>query len=84
MSVCNKINNLTKMCDCLNGQKLINYKIAKTGGNDPSISKAMRYSQYVRTTRSVPIILSSSTNPNLFGGGSITLVKSSLTNMTYF
>jgi hypothetical protein len=53
----NKINNLTKMCNCSNAQKLINYNQLKTGGNDPSISKAMRYSQYVRTSRSVPIVI---------------------------
>jgi hypothetical protein len=52
MSSCNKINDLKKMCDCLNGQKLIDYKLAKTGGNDPTLSKAMRYSQYVKNSRS--------------------------------
>ena len=51
-SPCNKINNLSKMCDCLNGQKLINYNKVKTGGNDPTISKAMAYSQYIRTSQS--------------------------------
>lgn len=52
MSSCNKINDLKKMCDCLNGQKLIDYKKVKTGGNDPTLSKAMQYSQYVKNSRS--------------------------------
>ena len=40
------------MCDCLNGQKLIDYKKVKTGANDPTLTKAMRYSQYVKYSRS--------------------------------
>lgn len=57
MSSCNKFNNLSKMCDCLNGEKLIQYNKLKTGGNDPSISKAMRYATYVRTTKSASLIM---------------------------
>jgi hypothetical protein len=45
------------MCDCLNGEKLIQYNKLKTGGNDPSISKAMRYATYVRTTKSASLIM---------------------------
>jgi len=55
MASCNKINDLKKMCDCLNGQKLIDYKKAKTGANDPTLTNAMRYSQYVKNSRSQPI-----------------------------
>jgi hypothetical protein len=54
MSSCNKINNLKKMCDCLNGEKLVIYNQLKTGGNDPTITKAMQYSTYVKTSRSQP------------------------------
>ena len=52
MASCNKINDLKKMCDCLNGQKLIDYKKTKTGANDPTLTNAMRYSQYVKNSRS--------------------------------
>lgn len=41
------MNNLTTYCNYQNNQKLINYKLLKTGGNDPTMSKAMRYSKYV-------------------------------------
>jgi hypothetical protein len=35
---------------------LVNYKkMVSSGGNDPTISKAMRYSQYVRSSRSQPV-----------------------------
>ena len=55
MSSCNKINNLKKMCDCLNGEKLVIYNQLKTSGNDPTITKAMLYSTYVKSGRSQPV-----------------------------
>ena len=52
MASCNKINDLKKMCDCLNGQKLIDYKQVKTGANDPTLTNAMRFSAYIKNSRS--------------------------------
>ena len=52
MNNCIKVNNLSKMCDCLNGQKQIEYKKVKTEGNDPTISKAMQFSAYIKNSRS--------------------------------
>ena len=43
-----KSNDLKKYCEWANCQKQVAYSQVKTGGNDPSISKRMRYSQYVR------------------------------------
>ena len=50
------LNNLTKLCDYLNGQKVIEYNKLKTGMNDPKLSKAMQYSSYIKTSRSRSII----------------------------
>ena len=47
---CN-LNNLTTYCNTVNNKKLIQYNKLVTGGNDPSISKAMRYSQYVKYSK---------------------------------
>ena len=56
MSSCNKINNLKKMCDCLNNEKLIIYNKLKTGGNDPTVTKAMQFSAYIKSSRSKNIM----------------------------
>ena len=40
-------NDLQKYCEYQNCQKQVLYKKLKTGGNDASISKRMRYAQYV-------------------------------------
>ena len=39
----------------LNCQPKANYLKVKTGVNDPSISKKMRYSQYIRSAKSKPV-----------------------------
>ena len=41
-------NDLQKYCEYQNCQKQIIYSKVKTGGNDPSVSKRMKYAQYVR------------------------------------
>lgn len=74
------MNNLTTLCDYLNGQKLINYNLLKTGGNDPSMTKAMKYSTYVKNSRSQSISKPvNNTNPqnNQYNGLSIHNQKSS-------
>ena len=42
-----KSNDLQKYCEYQNCQKQVLYNKLKTGGNDASISKRMRYAQYV-------------------------------------
>ena len=41
------VNNITQYCKRKSGEK-VEYVKQSTGGNDPSISKRMRYSQIVR------------------------------------
>jgi hypothetical protein len=42
------MNNLIRYCNRKNDEKLINYKQLKTEGNNPSITKAMRFSNIVK------------------------------------
>jgi len=72
---CN-LNNLTTYCNTVNNKKLIRYNKLVTGGNDPSISKAMRYSQYVKTTRTSSVTASQYSNMT----GIIPAYKSSCMN----
>jgi len=46
-----RTNNIQKYCSIANCLKQIQYVPLQTGGNDPSITKAMRFSQYVRNRR---------------------------------
>ena len=43
--------SIIKFCQEKECQRQIEYKQLKTGGNDPSISNKMRYSQYVQHTK---------------------------------
>jgi phospholipase/lecithinase/hemolysin len=46
--------DITRACELQNQQNScapVNYNKVVTGGNDPSITKAMRYSQYVRNSK---------------------------------
>lgn len=43
-----RLFDIIKFCQNKKCQQNIDYKNLKTGGNDPSVSSAMRYSQYVR------------------------------------
>ena len=54
---CN-LNNLTTYCNTVNNKKLIQYNKMVTSGNDPSISKAMRYSQYVKSSKTKQVTIS--------------------------
>ena len=45
------MNNLITYCNEKTCEKNILYNKLKTGTNDPSLSKAMQYSQYLRTYR---------------------------------
>lgn len=42
------MNNLIRYCNCKNNEKLITYNQLKTGGNDPTMTKAMKISNYAR------------------------------------
>jgi len=55
-----KSNNLTKYC-CQSAKNApgVGYNKLVTSGNNPKISKAMRYSQYVRTNTGRPVVSSS-------------------------
>lgn len=57
-----KSNDLQKYCEYQNCQKQVVYSQVKTGGNDPSISKRMRYSQYVRNFSGCVKVFDSSGN----------------------
>ena len=46
-------NDLQKYCELANCQNQVTYNQLKTGTNDPSISKRMRYSQYIKSASSV-------------------------------
>jgi len=48
---------IAKYCQSKQSASNVGYLKAATGGNDPSISKSMRYSQYVRNTKSKSIII---------------------------
>ena len=54
---CN-LNNLTTYCNTVNNKKLIQYNKLVTSGNDPSISKAMRFSQYVKSSKTKQVTIS--------------------------
>lgn len=41
------MNDITKYCQCARAEQAAIYKKIKTGGNDPTISQRMRYSQMV-------------------------------------
>ena len=43
--------DITKACELQNSCTPVNYNKVVTGGNDPSITNAMRYSQYVRNSK---------------------------------
>jgi hypothetical protein len=45
-------NDIDKYCACKKAEKVAYNKLV-TGGNDPSISKKMKYSSYVNTSRSI-------------------------------
>jgi hypothetical protein len=45
------MNDITKYCACISAQKAAEYKQLKTGGNDPSISQRMRYSQRINSEK---------------------------------
>lgn len=47
-----KLQNQRKTCMPIQYNKLV------TGGNNPNITKAMRYSQYVQTTKSKKVSIS--------------------------
>ena len=49
MPVFYNINQICQQQQCEKAQ--INYNSLITGGNDPSITKAMRYSQYIRNSK---------------------------------
>jgi len=51
-----KSNNITTYCNAQQNFNNIAYLKAKSSGNDPTISKAMRYAEYVRSHKSTPII----------------------------
>lgn len=53
---CN-LNNLTTYCNTVNNKKLIQYNKLVTSGNNPSISKAMRYSQYVKSSKTMQVTI---------------------------
>jgi len=42
-------NDIDKYCACKNAEK-VSYNKLVTGGNDPSISKKMKYASYVNTS----------------------------------
>ena len=46
-----KIFDIGKFCQDKKCQQNIRYNRLKTGGNDPSMSAAMRYSQYIRSIK---------------------------------
>ena len=56
MSSGKKYSSLKQMCDCLNNEKLIIYNKLKTGGNDPTVTKAMQFSAYIKSSRSKNIM----------------------------
>jgi hypothetical protein len=47
LNLTSKINNIEKYCKCKNATKVDYVKLA-TGGNNPTITRAMRYSQLVQ------------------------------------
>ena len=55
-----KMNNMSKACS--NCPKP-NYLKVATGGNDPSLTKAQRYSQYVQTTKSKSVAIDKNYTP---------------------
>ena len=44
-------NDIDKYCACKKAEKVAAYNKLVTSGNDPSISKKMKYSSYVKTSR---------------------------------
>jgi len=44
-------NDIDKYCACKNAEKAALYNKLVTGGNDPTISKKMKYASYVNTSR---------------------------------
>jgi len=46
------LNNLIQYCNCQRAKQAAEYIQVKTGGNDPTISKRMLYSQYIKSSRS--------------------------------
>ena len=46
-----RLFDIIKFCQDRKCQQNIQYNRLKTGGNDPSMSAAMRYAQYVRGTK---------------------------------
>lgn len=46
-----KMFDIVKFCQDKKCQQNIRYNRLKTGGNDPTLPAALRYSQYVRTTK---------------------------------
>lgn len=45
------MNNLIRYCNCKNNEKLITYNQLKTGGNDPSMTKAMKIANYAKNNK---------------------------------
>lgn len=64
----NSMNNIDEICrqqNCTN----IQYNKLVTSGNDPSITKAMRYSQYVQNANPKRVYVSGSASSGLAAGG---------------
>lgn len=59
------MNNLIRYCNCKNNEKLITYNQLKTGGNDPTMTKAMKISNYSRNGKCKSYI---KTNNNVNAG----------------
>lgn len=47
-NIMNRTNDIAKYCACQKTMQQAQYSKVATGGNDPSISQKMRYSQYLR------------------------------------
>ncbi len=47
-NIMNQTNDINKYCSCARAQQQAQYSRVATGGNNPSISQKMRYSQYLR------------------------------------
>ena len=52
------MNNLIQFCNCQRAKHAAEYKQVKTGANDPTISRRMLYSQYIRSSRSRQVMYS--------------------------
>jgi len=59
------MNNIMKYCQNQKCLQTIEYNKLKTSGNDPSVTKRMRYSQYVNTIQ--PRTLSYAKYVELYG-----------------